>query len=69
MEKDGVVEDVDLTVYVHVKQVGFFTRLKNAFLYIFGNKICFEEIILNEKKTIEIKSFLEEYLRHKGKTL
>lgn len=64
-KKDGVVDDVDLSIYVHLQGVGFLQRIKNAFGYIFGRKVCYEEILVDENKAIEIKILIDKYLDYK----
>jgi hypothetical protein len=64
-KKEGIVDDVDLNIYIHLQRVGFFQRIKNAFSYIIGRKVCYEEILLDENKAVEIKNIIDQYLVYK----
>lgn len=49
-----------LYVYVYAHQPNFFQRLKQAILYLFGNRLSENGILMGQTSMNKLKSYLEE---------
>lgn len=60
--KDEEDEDFHIIVSIHLTMVPFWSRVKNAFKYVFyplKQRSDFEEVILSKDKTQELIKFLQ----------
>lgn len=60
-------DDEFIDIQIHLSDVGFWSRLKYAFLYVIGKKSrynggAFGEILLNREQTVKLIETLKNYV-------
>ena len=67
-KRNGIIEDCDCSLSLHIAPQPFWSRLKNAFKYIFQSckkSGSYDEVIIDENRAAKFKILIDKYIEYK----